>query len=113
MDKENPVDLRAELAALEEEEAQVSAERRHLHHQIDFGYATETTRAREREVSDHRRELHRRIDAIRERLGMRAGPKQASVEASLDQVPGGIGTLERIADATLRIDAAADDPPLL
>ena len=44
---------------------------------------------------------------------MRAGPKQASVEASFDQVPDGIGTLERIADATLRIDAAADDPPLL
>lgn len=72
--KENLADLHAELAALEDEEAQVSAERRHLHRQIDFGYASETTRAREREVSDRRRELHARIDAIRENLGMRAGP---------------------------------------
>ena len=112
MEEENLVDLRAELAALEEEEAQVSAERRHLHRQIDFGYATETTRAREREVSDHRRELHARIDAIRETLGLTAGPRRSSVEAGFDQVPNGIGELERIADATQRLDAAADDSPL-
>lgn len=47
----------------------MSAQRRHLHQQIDFGYATDEARAREREVSDHRRELHRRIDELRERLG--------------------------------------------
>ena len=56
--------LRVELAALEAEEAHVSAERRRLHDRIDYGFATETTRAREREVSDHRRQLHRRIDAL-------------------------------------------------
>jgi regulator of replication initiation timing len=106
-------DLRAELAALEEEEARVSAERRHLHHQIDFGYATETTREREREVSAHRRELHVRIDALRARLGTTARPKQAAVETTFDQVSGGMEELERIADVTQRIDAAADDPPLL
>lgn len=105
-------DLRAELAALEEEEARVSAERRHLHHQIDFGYATETTREREREVSAHRRELHVRIDALRARLGTTA-PKQAAVETTFDQVSGGMEELERIADDMQRIDAAADDPPLL
>jgi chromosome segregation ATPase len=113
MDEEKLADVRAQLAALEEEEAKVSAERRHLHHQIDLGYATQTTREREREVSDHRRALHRRIDAIRERLGMRAGPEQASFRAAFDHVPDGIATLERIADATRRIDAATDDSPLL
>jgi hypothetical protein len=67
--------LREELAALEAEQAQVSAVRRRLHDQIDFGFATETTRNREREVSDHRRQLHRRIDELRKQLG-------ASIEAS-------------------------------
>jgi len=80
--------LRVELAALEAEEAHVSAERRRLHDRIDYGFATETTRAREREVSDHRRQLHRRIDALRERLGMPSGPaatSEPSHEPSLDQ----------------------------
>lgn len=113
MDLGKLADLRAELAALEEEEARVSAERRHLHHQIDFGYATETTREREREVSAHRRELHGRIDAMRERLGTTAQPKQAAVETAFDQVSGGLEELERIADGMQRIDAAADDPSLL
>jgi len=36
-------DLGEELAALEAEETRVSAERRRLHHQIDYGFATETT----------------------------------------------------------------------
>jgi hypothetical protein len=82
-------DLREELAALEAEEAQVSAERRRLHDRIDYGFATETTRVREREVSDHRRQLHRRIDALRERLSMpsgRAATTEPSYEPSLEQI---------------------------
>jgi hypothetical protein len=71
-------DLREELAVLEEEEKRISAERRHLHRQMDFGFATETTRAWEQEVSSHRRELHRRIDALRERLGLPPGPPPAT-----------------------------------
>jgi len=39
-------DPQKELVALEAEE------RRRLHQQIDFGYASETTRAREQEVSN-------------------------------------------------------------
>jgi chromosome segregation ATPase len=76
--EENLSALRAELAALEEEEARLSAERRHLHRQIDFGFASETTRAREREVSDRRRDLHGRIDAIRsaDRLSTQLGDLQ-------------------------------------
>jgi hypothetical protein len=61
--------LRAELALLEGQEQLFSAKRRHLHNQIDYGYATEATRAREREVSDQRQRLHRRIDELRELLG--------------------------------------------
>lgn len=61
-------DLRKELATLEAEEAKVSAERRRLHHQIDYGFANEATHAREREVSDERRQLHQRIDSLRELL---------------------------------------------
>ena len=104
--------LQAELAALEEEEALVSAERRHLHRQIDFGYASETTRTREREVSDRRRELHARIDAIKESLGMRPGPTRASTEATLDQMSDGSGELERIVDSTQRIGATEDAPSI-
>lgn len=70
-------DLRAELTRLEAEEALVSAQRRHLHQKLDFGYATDEARAREREVSDRRRELHRRIDELRELLGM-PGPIRGS-----------------------------------
>jgi len=68
-----PEDPRTELARLEAEEARVSAQRRHLHHQIDFGYASDETRAREREISDGRLALHRRIDELRELLGMPRG----------------------------------------
>jgi hypothetical protein len=39
--------------------------RSHLHHQIDFGFETGTTREREREVSDERNELHRQIDSLK------------------------------------------------
>jgi hypothetical protein len=60
--------LREELSRLEAEEKQLSAQRRFLHQQIDFGYASEGARARERDVSDERRRLHRRIDALRETL---------------------------------------------
>lgn len=51
-----PKGLDAELADLEAEEERVSEERRRLHQQIDNGFATETTRARERDVSSRRRE---------------------------------------------------------
>jgi hypothetical protein len=61
--------LRDELAQLEAREAMVSAQRRHLHNQIDFGYATDdATKARERVVSDERRQLHQRIGALREQI---------------------------------------------
>jgi chromosome segregation ATPase len=69
MSEANFDDLRTELSRLEAEEAKLSAIRERLQHQIDFGYASETTRAHEREVSDERQELHRRIDSIRARLG--------------------------------------------
>jgi len=69
MEETNRDELRKELTALQAEEARLSAARDRLHNQIDFGFATETSRAREREVSDERRELHRRIDELRSRLG--------------------------------------------
>jgi hypothetical protein len=61
-------DVRRELAKLEAEEARLSAARRHLQHQIDFGFESATTREREREVSNERLEVHRRIDSLRELL---------------------------------------------
>jgi len=61
-------DLRRELAELEAEEARLSAVRDRLHHQIDFGFETETSRAREREISDERRRVHDRIDSLRKLL---------------------------------------------
>jgi hypothetical protein len=61
-------DLRGELAVLEAKAARLSAMRNHLHHQIDFGFETSTTREREREVSDERLELHERIDSLRRLL---------------------------------------------
>ncbi|HKU56057.1 MAG TPA: hypothetical protein VJP41_03450 [Gaiellaceae bacterium] len=82
MDEASLDELRAELARLEEEEARVSAQRRHLHQQIDFGYATDEARVLEREVSDRRRELHRRIDELRERLGT-PRPGDRAAEPSL------------------------------
>jgi hypothetical protein len=60
--------LRAELALLEAQEALLSAQRGHLHNQIDFGYASDATRTHEREISDKRRQLHRRIEELREPL---------------------------------------------
>jgi hypothetical protein len=64
-------DLRGELAALEARAAQLSQMRDHLHHQIDFGFETSSTRDREREVSDERKGLHEQIDSIRELLRVR------------------------------------------
>ena len=95
-------DPQKELVALEAEE------RRRLHQQIDFGYASETTRAREQEVSNHRREWHRRIDVLRELLGMPLGPPRASAATGPEQKAGlsPIGELERIGD-----DARNDAPP--
>jgi uncharacterized protein YlxW (UPF0749 family) len=100
MEDSRPDDLRKELTALEAEETRISAERRHLHRQLDFGFATETTRAREREVSDQRRELHRRIDALRECLGLPVGPHGASHESGPEEkaAQGLDHGLERIGD---------------
>ena len=71
MDNPSLDDLRGELAALEARAARLSQMRDHLHHQIDFGFETSTTREREREVSDERNELHEEIDSIRELLRAR------------------------------------------
>lgn len=60
--------LRGELAALEAKAARLSQMRSHLHHQIDFGLETSTTREREREVSDERNEIHQQIDSLKETL---------------------------------------------
>ncbi|HKD93417.1 MAG TPA: hypothetical protein VKB43_01765 [Gaiellaceae bacterium] len=64
-------EIRRELAVLEARAALLSAKRSHLHHQIDFGFETGTTRDREREVSDERNELHKRIDSLKEALRVR------------------------------------------
>jgi predicted nucleic acid-binding Zn-ribbon protein len=61
-------DLRGELAALEAEAVRLSQMRSHLHHQIDFGFETSTTREREREVSDERQAIHQQIDSLKETL---------------------------------------------
>jgi hypothetical protein len=66
METQSIDELRAQLDDLEARAALLSQKRSHLHHQIDFGFETTTSREREREVSDERRELHRQIDAIRE-----------------------------------------------
>ena len=74
MDEPGLDELREELATLEATEARFSAERRRLHHQIDYGFANEAALAREREVSDERRQLHQRIDALRELLRAEGSP---------------------------------------
>ena len=60
--------LQAELARLERAEQALSRMRRRLHDQIDTGFATPSTVARERQVSDERRALHAQIDALEARL---------------------------------------------
>ena len=69
MAEPNLEDLRSELSELEADEARLSATRKRLQDQIDFGFESGTTREREREVSDERQALHRRIESLRERLG--------------------------------------------
>jgi hypothetical protein len=71
MDDLNIDDLRGELAVLEARAARLSQMRDHLHHQIDFGFETSSTRDREREVSEERNEVHEQIDSIRELLRVR------------------------------------------
>ena len=71
MDNLSIEDLRGQLAVLEAKAARLSQMRDHLHHQIDFGFESTTTREREREVSDERNELHEQIDSIRELLRAR------------------------------------------
>jgi len=60
--------IAVELLALEREERRLSELRRRLQEQIDKGYPTDSTLAREREVSVRRREVHARIDALRAAL---------------------------------------------
>jgi hypothetical protein len=64
-------DLRSELVDLQAKAARLSQMRSHLHHQIDFGFETSTTREREREVSDERNEIHQQIDSLKETLRRR------------------------------------------
>jgi hypothetical protein len=64
-------DLRGELADLEAKAARLSVQRSHLHHQIDFGFETSTSREREREVSDERNAVHQQIEELRELLRAR------------------------------------------
>jgi hypothetical protein len=80
VDETNLDEVRAEMARLEAEEALVSAQRRHLHQKLDFGYADAEALTREREVSARCRELHRRIDELRVLLGLPPGPPAAPVE---------------------------------
>ena len=87
MNEEDLDDPREELARLEEEEARVSALRRHLHRQIDYGSATDETRARERKVSNERRELHRRIDALRQDLGLEPHRSTSVLQGGPDVQP--------------------------
>jgi hypothetical protein len=71
MDNLSIEDLRGQLAVLEAKAARLSQVRDHLHHQIDFGFETSSTRDREREVSEERNEVHEQIDSIRELLRVR------------------------------------------
>ena len=73
METQSIDELRAELAGLEEKAARLSQVRSHLHHQIDFGFETSTSREREREVSDERRDLYQQIDSIKETIRAREG----------------------------------------
>jgi hypothetical protein len=64
-------DAHNELSHLEAQEARLSAERSRLHHQIDFGFESATTRDREREISDERQRLHERIGSLKKLLRTR------------------------------------------
>jgi hypothetical protein len=71
MDQPSLNDLRKELAVLQAKEERLSAERDRLHHQIDFGFESRTTRERELEVSAARRDVHQRIELVRKILNAR------------------------------------------
>ena len=98
--------LSEELAALEAEERQVSAEGRRLHQQIDGGFATEMTRAREREVSQRRRALHHQIDSLRASLGLPVGPQPTSGEPGLEKIWPAFGSQSLLGASP---DGATDD----
>jgi DNA repair exonuclease SbcCD ATPase subunit len=110
MDGASLDELREELATLEATEKQISAERRRLHNQIDYGFSNAATLAREREVSDERRRLHRRIDALRELL-----PEQGDVAGEAPDSPlSALGQWSGITPELVAIDdASADDEPVL
>ena len=71
MKKPTIEDAQNELSHLVAEEARLSAERSRLHHQIDFGFESGTTREREREISDERQRVHDRIDSLKKILSTR------------------------------------------
>jgi hypothetical protein len=62
-----------ELVALERQEHEVSARRRHLHERI-AAFPSDHAVRQERELSLRRRVLHRRIDELRVQVGLRPGP---------------------------------------
>jgi hypothetical protein len=66
MDNPSLDELRGEIADLEDRAARLSAMRSQLHHQIDFGFETASTREREREVSNERNELLKEALRLRE-----------------------------------------------
>lgn len=103
MDEASPEDVRGELVRLEAEEARVSAQRRHLHRQIDYGFASDEARAREREISDERRALHRRIDELRALLGLPPGRGAAGLPG--DAEPQGVS----MRFEGILVDDAGDD----
>jgi hypothetical protein len=105
MDESSLDDLRAELARLEAAETKISAERRFLHNQIDYGFASDATRAREREVSDERQQLHRRIDVLRELLADSPG-EPATPDAPLSPLSQWSGISPEVATGP---DASGDE----
>jgi hypothetical protein len=105
MDESSLDDLRAELARLEAAETKISAERRFLHNQIDYGFASDATRVREREVSDERQQLHRRIDALRELLAD-SPEESATPDASLSPLSHWSGISPEVATGP---DASGDE----
>ncbi len=70
----DPDDLDAQLAALEAEERELSAQRRRLHDRL-ASFPNDVSMQQERELSRQRAELHVRIDTLRaERSKRRAEP---------------------------------------
>jgi DNA-directed RNA polymerase sigma subunit (sigma70/sigma32) len=106
VDQANLDELRKELATLEADERRVSAERRRLHNQIDYGFSSPETVAREREVSDERHRLHERIDALRELL--RAEDSEAAGTDPEPQ-PSALSQWSGISPELVAAENAADD----